>query len=136
MKETTAAAPYREANRRTLQLAIWMVVWLLTLAVAQFGPELWHSPAISWIAVIVNLAAGVGLIVAVTRYLRAIDDLERKMLLDALAVTLGVGAVGGFSWVVADAAGLIAVELSFGVLSIVLAVVFTVAIVVGRIRYR
>ena len=36
------------------------------------------------------------------------DELQRKILQDALTITLGVGWVGGFAYVVADAAGLVA----------------------------
>ena len=55
---------------------------------------------------------------------------------DALAVTLGVGWVGGFAYVVADAADLIAHDANIGVFPALLAVVYMIAIVVGTIRYR
>ena len=55
---------------------------------------------------------------------------------DALAVTLGVGWVGGFAYVVADAADLIALDANIGVLPALLAVVYMVAIAVGNLRYR
>ena len=55
---------------------------------------------------------------------------------DALAVTLGIGWVGGFAYVVADAADLIAPDAEVGVLSALLGVVCLIAIVVGNIKYR
>ena len=130
------AEPYRESMKRTLHLGIWTLGWLVSLATAQFGPGLWSSPIISWVAVGVNVAVGVGLIIAFTRYLRAVDDLDRKIMLDALAVTLGVAAVGGFAWIVAADADLIPSDISAGVFPAALGIVFLAAVVIGRIRYR
>ena len=136
MSTDAETAPYRRAATRTLQLAIWMLAWLLTLAAARFGPALWVSPIASWVAVAANVIVGLGLIIAFTRYLRSVDDLDRKIMLDALAVTLGVGWVGGFAWIVADGAELIATDIAAGVFPAALGLVFLGAVVAGRIRYR
>jgi hypothetical protein len=129
---------YQQAFKATVQLALWTLAWVATLALAKFGPrDLWDSqPVASWAAVATNLAAGIGWIVAQARFLRGIDELQRKIQQDALAVTLGVGFVGGFAYVVADAADLIAYDADIGVFSTLLAVVYMIAIVVGQLRYR
>jgi hypothetical protein len=123
--------------KASARLALWTVAWVATLALARFGPRLlWDSqPVASWAAVATNLAVGIGWIVAHARYLRGIDELQRKIMQDALAITLGVGFVGGFAYVVANAADLIA-DVNNGVLPALLAVVYMIAIVVGHIRYR
>jgi len=136
MDATEAPHPYRETMKATAALAAWTLAWLATLAVARFGPELlWGAqPAGSWVAVGVNLFVGAGLIVAFTRYLRRADELDRKIMLDALAVTLGVAWVTGFAYVVANAAGLVTIDIA--VLLAAPGVVFAIAVVGGRIRYR
>jgi hypothetical protein len=136
MDATDAAPNYRESIRATAALAVWTLAWLATLALAQFGPELlWAGePTWSWVAVVVNLLVGVGVIVAFTRYLSRADELDRKIMLDALAVTLGVAWVTGFAYVVANAAGLVTIDI--GVLLAAPGVVFVLAVVVGKIRYR
>ena len=125
-------------NRGVARLALWTLAWVATLALARFGPRLlWDSqPVASWAAVATNLAVGIGWIVAHARYLRGIDELQRKIMQDALAVTLGVGWVGGFAYVVADAADLIARDAEIGVFPALLGVVYMIVIVVGNIRYR
>jgi len=55
---------------------------------------------------------------------------------DALAVTLGVGWIGGFAYVVADAADLIAFDADIGALTTLLAAVYMITIVVCQLRYR
>ena len=138
MQTNNQIGGYQEAFKATGQLVLWTLAWVATLALAKFGPsQLWDSqPVASWAAVATNLAVGIGWIVAHARYLRGIDELQRKIMQDALAVTLGVGWVGGFAYVVADAADLIAYDADIGVFSALLAAVYMIAILIGQLRYR
>lgn len=140
MPEHDDTAGYRQSNRMTAQLVLWTIAWAATLAVARFGPQLlWDAQEhafMSWVAVVVNVLVGVAWIIAFTRFLRALDDLQRKIMLDALAVTLGVGWVTGFAYFVADAAGLIAFDVNIAFLPALLGVVYLIAFVAGSIRYR
>lgn len=123
-----------EANT---QLALWTLAWTASVALAVFGPSyLWDSPAASWTAVALNVAVGIGWIIAHARYLRGIDELQRKIMQDALAVTLGVGWVGGFAYLIADTADLVATDINVGLFPVLLAVVYIVAIIGGHVRYR
>lgn len=130
---------YRESAKRTLHLLIWGIAWCGTLAVARFGPELWWDPdqtLASWAAVTVNLAVGVVWISVFTLYIRSLDELDRKIMLDALAITLGATFIGGFSWFVADAAGLVADDIEVALFPVLLTAVFLIAFFVGKVRYR
>jgi hypothetical protein len=135
----TRTGDYSESLRTTILLAVWTVAWLATLAAARFGPELvWGSDQrlISWLAVGANVLVGVGWIVAFSRFLQAVDDLQRKIIHDAHSVTLGVAFVGGFAYVVADLAGLVDADVNVAVFPVVLSVLYMVAIAVGHFRYR
>lgn len=138
MQSQDQTGGYQEATKATARLALWTFAWVATLALASFGPRLlWDSqPVASWAAVAVNLVVGIGWIAAHARYLRGIDELQRKIMQDALAVTLGVGWVLGFAYVVADAADLIAYDADIGVFAALLGVVYMIAFVVGQLRYR
>jgi len=131
---------FRRSNTTAIQLVMWTLAWAASLAAARFGPEfLWDPqdhPVSSWVAVVVNVAVGLGWITAFMRFLRALDDLQRKIMLDALAVTLGVGWVVGFAYFVADAAGLIPYDLNIALFPAFLGVVYLSAFVVGSIRFR
>ncbi|SNT64647.1 hypothetical protein SAMN05421812_117163 [Asanoa hainanensis] len=125
--------------KATGRLALWTLAWAATLALAKFGPQhVWDPPqqVASWAAVAVNVVVGAGWIVAFTRFLRSLDELQRKIMQDALAATLGVGWVLGFAYVVADQASLAAGDIDVAVLPVVMAVVFVSAFVVGKLRYR
>jgi hypothetical protein len=116
----------------------WTLAWVGTLAIASFGPALWGEgqPAFDVIAILVNLAAGVGWIVAHALYLRAVGELQRKVQLDALGLALGVGIVGGCAAVVASRADLIPIVPDVATMSVLMGVVYAVATVVGNLRYR
>ncbi|MFE6286224.1 hypothetical protein [Streptomyces sp. NPDC057877] len=125
--------------KASARLVLWTFAWAATLALAKFGPQLlWDPPqrVAGWAAVAANLAAGTGWIVAFTRFLRALDELQRKIMQDALAVTLGVGWILGFTYVVTDDASLVARDVNIAVLPALMGIVFVVAFVVGKIRYR
>ncbi|GAA5065305.1 multisubunit Na+/H+ antiporter MnhF subunit [Thermocatellispora tengchongensis] len=139
MQAHNTAGDYRESIKTSVRLVLWTLAWVATLALAKFGPELsWGSrqPVASWAAVAANLVAGIGWIVAFTRFLRGQDELQRKILQDALAITLGVGWVAGFAYVVADGADLVAYDVDIAVLPVFMGVVYLIAIVAGKIRYR
>jgi hypothetical protein len=134
-------APSQAQNeiKASARLALWTLAWVATVALAKFGPQLlWDPPqrVASWAAVAVNLAVGIGWIAAFTHFLRTLDELQRKITQDALAVTLGVGWILGFAYVVTDAASLVARDVDIAVLPALMGVVFAVAFVVGKIRYR
>ena len=139
MQARDEAGAYRESNKATVRLVLWTLAWVASLALAKFGPELlWDSQqtAASWGAVAANLVVGIGWIVAFTRFLREVDELQRKIVQDALAAALGVGWIGGFAYVVANGAGLVEQEVSAGALPALMGVVYMIAILVGTIRYR
>ncbi|MCG5212716.1 hypothetical protein [Streptosporangium sp. KLBMP 9127] len=130
---------YRNSIETAVRLVLWTLAWAAALALAKFGPGLlWDSrqPVASWAAVAANLVVGIGWIVAFARFLRAQDEFQRKIIQDALAVALGVGWVGGFAYVVADAAGLVVYDVDIAVFPVLLGVVYLITIVVGKIRYR
>jgi hypothetical protein len=132
------SAPYRAELKATGKLAIWCIAWVATLALARFGPGVWGESqhAITWVAVGLNLIAGIGWIVAFAYFLRTIDELQRKILQDALIAALGAGFVLGFGFVVAEAGGLIPIQVDFAMLPVAMAVVYMIAFVAGKIRYR
>lgn len=128
----------QRAMRDVVPLAVWTLAWLATLALARFGPELiWDSnPVLGWIAIAINVAVGVGWIIAHARFLRRVDELQRKIMVEAMALALGVGVVGGFAFAAASSAGVIAFDANVGLFAAALAVIYAVASVVGTLRYR
>jgi len=122
----------------TAHLAGWTGAWLLTMAAAVFGPEfIWTSDELpTVIAVVLNLGAGIGMIVAFMRHLAAVDEMMQRVQLEAMAVALGIGVVGGISYSLLDIANLIAFDAEIGHVVALVSLTYVVAIVVGLKRRR
>jgi hypothetical protein len=131
------AAARREVRNLGL-LAAWTAAWVGSLALASFGPRfLWNQdPVLGWAAIAANLVVGVTWIVVHARFLRGGGELERKIMMDAIAVALGVGLVGGFAIGAAENAQLVSIEGDIAVLSVLISVAYIIAVGVGRLRYR
>ena len=76
-----------QRKKRLKQLAFWTVGWTLTMALATFGPKfLWGNNTIATlIAVLVNLAIGIGMILANRNVVINGDELEKKIQLEPRA---------------------------------------------------
>lgn len=133
----------RNADWASPKPALWLAgataTWLATLALARFGPGgVWsdENDAVSGGVVALNVLAGVAWIIALARYLRSLDELWRKVNLNALAVTLGAGWVAGFAHLMAERAGFIESGLPPALLAAGMGVVYIVAVLGGMVRYR
>ncbi len=124
--------------KNTKRLALWTLAWVLTMAVAAFGPKLlWDfNTIISATLIGVNTLIGLGMIQANRRYLNGLDEMQRKISLEAMAIALGVGVVGGLSYGMLDIANVVTFHAEIGHLVILIGVTYLVAIVVGNLRYK
>jgi hypothetical protein len=108
------------------------------MAVVGFGPKLlWDfNPVISVLAIIVNTVIGIGMILANKRHLNGLDEMQRKLNLEAMAMALGVAVVGGLSYSTLDAANIISYDAEISHLVILIGLTYLVGVVVGNIRYK
>ena len=135
---TDDASDVRASEGRVPQLALWSLAWVLSLAVARFGPGgLWDSrDLLSGAAIAVNLALGAGWVLAYRRHLGALDELQRKIEMDAMVFTLGAGIVVGFAVGAAEASGLIGLEPDVAAMALMMGPTYMLATLAGRLRYR
>ena len=127
-----------QQSQATVRLALWTAAWLLMMAIAVFGSEfLWpNSKALAAFATVVHLAVGIGMILANKHHLHTLDEMHQKIQLEAMGITLGVGFVLGFSYSVADIAGLLATRMHISYFAVAMALTYIVSIVVGFRRYH
>ena len=127
-----------QGKKNTIQLMAWTLAWTLSVALATFGPVfLWASNStFTIIALIINLGLGVGMIMANKRYLNGLDEMQKKIQLEATALTLGVGLVGGIGYTLLDITNLIASDAEISHLIILMGLTYIVGIIVSQLRYR
>ena len=124
--------------KNTRRLAIWTVAWTLTLAFAKFGTKLlWDgNTLITGLAIFANLAIGIGMIVANKRHLDGLDELQKKIALEAMALSLGVGLVFGISYSLMASTHFLPVKAEISHLIILISLAYIVGTLLGNRRYK
>ncbi|MDT0594957.1 hypothetical protein [Glaciecola petra] len=126
-------------NQSNKHLAIWTGTWLVSTALLAFGPKLiWDfATALTILAILLNLAAGAGMTMANIRHLQSLDELGRKVFLDAAAITLGVMVVFGVCYELVSFAGAqFAFEARISHIYFVLGPTFFISMLIGTRRYK
>jgi len=130
---------YQSRIRTSAQrLYRWHGLWAAATLLMAFGPGyFWHKALVlTLLAVGLDFAMGVGMILATKKFIMEMDELQRKVLLDALAIALGVGLIVGVPWSVLDAYHVIHLHANFGLLVILMGVTFMVSLLYSTWRYR
>lgn len=126
------------AQKNTVRLGIWTAAWVLSLAVATFGPLLlWgENRLLTGVAVAVNLVAGAGMILANKRHLKGLDELQQKIQLEAMSLALGVALVVGLAYSTADTTDLMHNDAEISYLVILVTLTYVAGIFFGHRRYQ
>ena len=128
----------RKARKKNLtQLAGWTWSWVATLAIASFGPKyIWDDhTTLTVLAVSVNFANGILMIIANRRLFNDFDELERKIHLEALALTLGLAVVVGLTYSLLDVTNLITFDAEISNLVLFIGVSYIVLVTLNTRRY-
>lgn len=118
------------------RLACWAGAWLAATFLMRYGPRfVWNMDSVfTSLAVGLEVAVGVGLILAHKSWVAGLDDLQRKIYLDATGITLGVTVILGVPYSFLGKLGVIPFQ--FSNLLILTCVTFVIANVYGTVRYR
>lgn len=127
-----------ERTKRVKKLAIWTWSWVATLAIATFGPEfIWDNhPFLTTFAILVNFANGVLMILANRDLFNHFDELEKKIHLESIAITLGLSMVVGLTFTILDQQDLIPFDANISYLVMFMGICYLVAIVINTKRYK
>ena len=107
--------------KNNIRFLCWTLAWAVTMVLADKA-ELygWHS--LSMIS-----------IMAFMRFLKGMDELHQKIQLNSLAMSVGVGIVGGFTYSLLATANFIADAEASDVL-LIMSVTYMVGVMIGQIR--
>tara|TARA_R110002153_G_scaffold270890_1_gene437655 strand:+ start:16069 stop:16482 length:414 start_codon:yes stop_codon:yes gene_type:complete len=119
-------------------LALWTLAWVISTALLRFGAEyIWdYQPAYSIIALITHLALGLTMIMVNVKHLANLDELQRKITLDAMGITLGVGLIAGIAYEQLEDIKLISFEPEINHLIMLMAFTYILSIVIGNRKYQ
>jgi len=124
-------------KQQILNLAGWTWSWVATLALATFGPRfIWDDHQLLTILFVgLNFANGVAMIIANRSFFNSLDELQRKIQLEALGITLGLAVIFGITYSLLDTTNLIANDAEIGFLVGVIGVTYMVSLLIIRKRY-
>ena len=127
-----------QTKKNTIRLFFWTVAWVLATAGAAFGPKsLWDFNTLQTIlGVLVHIGIGFGMIRMFKQYLLGLDELQRKIQLDAMALSLGIGLVLGSSYELLEDIKLIPFEPEIPHLIILMSLTYVVGTVLGHRKYQ
>jgi hypothetical protein len=125
-------------KQNTIRLGYWTAAWLLSMALAAFGPTfIWQSNTLAnLLAILVNLGIGIGWIMANKRNLRGLDEMQQKIQLEATALALSVAVVGGLSYELLEDTHLIGFQPEISHLVVLISLAYAVGLFTGNKRYQ
>jgi len=125
-------------KKNTLNLALWTMAWVITLAISTFGSKLiWEgNNLITILVILVNFIVGIGMILANIRHLKGLDELQRKIQLEAFGIALGLAVVAGISYSSLDQTNIISYNAEISHLVILIGITYMAGVLIGNSRYR
>jgi hypothetical protein len=125
-------------RKNVRRVAYWTGGWCLTMAITAFGPKLmWNfNPIISVLFILINTIVGVGMILMNRKYINELDELHRKIAMDAVGIAVGVGVVGGMSYMMLNIANVISFDGGGVVPMVLISLTYCIGSIIGSIRYK
>ncbi len=132
------ASPWKSnLKAQTIRLFLWTFAWLCTTALAKFGSiYLWnYDTYLTAAAIILNILVGTIMILENKRHLDRVDELMKKIQLEAMATSLGIGLVFGLSFQMLERVKLISFQPEIAHLVMLVALVYAISVILGRRKY-
>jgi hypothetical protein len=121
-----------------IQIFRWNGAWGAATLLMALGPKFLWNKALGFtlLAVSLDVAVGVGMILANKKYIAELDELQRKVQLNSMGITLGVGLIAGVPLAVMDGYHVIPFHADIAYLLILMTLTFAISNLYGTWRYR
>jgi len=127
----------KEQKKYTKILMAWVFAWVVSTAFLSYGVNfLWDNLLITKIGLLINLAIGVGMIIANKNLFKHYDELQKKIQFEAMALTLGLAVVVGLTYEISFDFGVINSEPEFEYLLLFISFTYTVSNIINSRRYK
>jgi len=121
-----------------MRLFYWCAAWVASCALLTFGPKFFWNKALVFtlLAVALNVFVGICAILANKKYLDELDDLQRKVQLNSLAITVAVAFIAAVPYSVMDSYHLIPFHADIAHLVMLMSLTYAASNLYGTRRYR
>jgi peptidoglycan/LPS O-acetylase OafA/YrhL len=122
----------------TKELRLWTFAWILSMAIAIFGPQfLWSEESIgTLLTIIANLILGIQMILANRKFINSGDELQKKIHLESMSLTLGLAVIVGLSYSLLDQKNIISGDAKISVLVLFIGITYFVATIINNRKYK
>ena len=118
-------------------LYAWCISWVASFSLLLLGTNyLWHSLLITKIGLLINLAIGIGMIIANKNLFKTYDELQKKIQFESIAITLGLTIVVGIIYENSFDFGVIKSEPEFEYLMFFMCLSYMASSIINSLRYR
>ena len=126
----------KEQKKYTKIMLAWTLAWVVSIAFLT-GAEnsLWDNLIFTKIGLLINLAIGVGMIIANKNLFKHYDELQKKIQFEAMALTLGLTVVVGLTYEVSFDFGVIESEPEFEYLMFFISFTYIASNIINSRRY-
>ena len=127
----------KEQKKQIKIMLAWTLAWVASLAFLT-GAEnsLWDNIIFTQIGLIINLAIGIGMIIANKNLFKTYDELQKKIQFEAMAITLGLAVVVGNTYEISFDFGVINSEPEFEYLMYFISFSYIVSTIINSRKYR
>ena len=136
--ENTTTTWQQKNKNNTAKLGMWTVFWVLSMALTNFGPRfIWDfNLTLTIIAILLNLALGLKMVVVNIAHLKGLDEMQQRIQLNAMGITLGISLVVGLTYSNIDVVNLISFHAEISHLVIFMGLTYLTATYIGNRSYR
>ncbi len=127
----------KEQKKQIKIMLAWTLAWVASLAfLTGLENSLWDNIIFTQIGLIINLAIGIGMIIANKNLFKTYDELQKKIQFEAMAITLGLAVVVGLTYEVSFDFGVIDKEPEFEYLMLFISFSYIASNIINARRYR
>ncbi len=128
----------QEHKKNTAKLGLWTTIWVLTMALTNFGPRfLWdNNQTLTIIAVLLNFALGLKMVLVNIQHIKGLDEMQQRIQLNAMGITLGLSLIVGLTYSNLDVVNLINFHAEISHLVIFMGLTYLTATYIGTRNYQ
>ena len=120
------------------KVIIWTIIWLFSLIIATFGPNfIWKSNVtFTLIGIGANFLLGIIMIRHNVAFILGLDEMLRKIHLEAMSISLGVGTLVGFGYSLLSINDFLPEDMGFPIIVFVFSITYLASIFWSNRRLR
>lgn len=118
---------------KVTRLAVSTTIWLITMAIAAFGPTLlWdNQTSVTLLAIGINLLAGLFVIKSNLQHWKSLDEMMQRIHINATGIALGLGIIGGLSYSLLETSGILKTDFAVSFMVMLMSLSYLISTIVG-----